>query len=443
MNLAFKFPIIYWNCACLIINSGSNENYSDEDNDEDITTNTDYTKMAKALGDTIMSGIKISLVDINRSDYGFRPDVENNQILFGMKALLNVNDETVKDIIDKRPYISVKDFYLRVKPKKQAMISLIKSGAFDNMIDRKLCMAWYIWETCDKKARLTLQNLPSLIKYNLLPEDTEQRITARRIYEFNRYLKSNCRNKSNDIFYFLDNRAINFLTEISCFDFVQENEFMEIKQWDKFYQKQMDIFREWIAADKDIILQNLNDLIFKQDWDKYAQGSYSSWEMEAMCFYYHEHELANINFDQYGIKDFFKLPPEPVVERTFTKGDKVINIFKLTHICGTCIAKNKLKSSISLLTPTGVVNVKFSKQFFAMFDKQASKIQDDGTKKVVERSWFNRGQKILVLGLRSGDDFISKKYASSFGHQLYHILDIADNGDLTLQAERYKGEDEE
>ena len=35
------------------------------------------------------------------------------------------------------------------------MISLIKGGAFDEMEDRKFTMAWYIWETCDKKSRIT------------------------------------------------------------------------------------------------------------------------------------------------------------------------------------------------------------------------------------------------------------------------------------------------
>lgn len=35
-------------------------------------------------------GIKVSLVDINKSSYSFEPDVENNEILFGMKALSNI-----------------------------------------------------------------------------------------------------------------------------------------------------------------------------------------------------------------------------------------------------------------------------------------------------------------------------------------------------------------
>ena len=433
MNLAFRYPIIYWNCACLIVNSGGN---NDEEDFDDESTSTDYTKIAKALGDTIMAGIKVSLVDINRSDFGFKPDVDNNQILFGMKALLNVNDDVVKDIIAKRPYASIKDFYYKVKPKKQAMISLIKSGAFDNMMERKLAMAWYIWETCDKKSRLTLQNLPGLIRYGLLPEDTEERVTARRIYEFNRYLKAVCKHKENSTWYFLDDRAITFLQELGYDNLIQENEFLEIKPWDKIYQGWMDVFRTWIAADKEAILDNLNTLIFKQEWDKYASGNYSSWEMEAMCFYYHDHELKNINYQKYGLSNFFKLPTIPVVERSFTKAGKVINIFELTRICGTCIAKNKNKGTVSLLTPEGVVNVRFAKELFAMFDKQLSEVQEDGTKKVTERSWFNRGQMIMVTGMRQGDDFVVKKYASTPGHRLYHIDEIINGTELRMSVER-------
>lgn len=433
MNLAYKFPIIYWNCACLIVNSGGSDLSDDEYVDDEETTSTDYTKIAKALGDTIMAGIKVSLVDINKSDLGFKPDVENNQILFGMKALLNVNDDVVKDIIAKRPYTSIKDFYYKVKPKKQAMISLIKSGAFDNMMERKLAMAWYIWETCDKKSRITLQNMPGLIRYQLLPEDTEEKVMARRVYEFNRYLKTNC--KDGDI-YHIDERASNFLIEVGCTNLVV-NDTMATKQWDKVYQAWMNVFREWIAGDKETILNNLNSLIFKQDWDKYASGNYSSWEMEAMCFYYHEHELKNIDYKKYGLSNFFNLPSIPVVERSFTKGGKVINIFKLTRICGTCIAKNKAKGTVSLLTPEGVVNVRFAKEMFSMFDKQLSEVQEDGTKKITERSWFNRGQMIMVTGMRSGDDFVVKKYAATPGHRLYHIDEIVNGTDLKLSTERY------
>ena len=49
----------------------------------------------------------------------------------------------------------------------------------------------------------------------------------------------------------------------------------------------------------------------------------------------------------------------------------------------------------------------------------------------------------MVQGIRSGDTFITKKYSSSIGHQLYHILQVDKEGDLILQNERYKGEGEE
>ena len=92
---------------------------------------TDYTKLAKAIGEIRNAGIKVSLVDINRSKLGFEPDVENNQILFGLKGLANVNNGLINDIIAGRPYSSLFDFYNRVHPNKQAMLSLIKGGAFD------------------------------------------------------------------------------------------------------------------------------------------------------------------------------------------------------------------------------------------------------------------------------------------------------------------------
>jgi len=295
-----------------------------------------------------------------------------------------------------------------------------------------LAMAWYIWETCDKKSRITLQNVPGLIRYNLLPEDTEDRVMARRVYEFNRYLKANCKQGTD---YAVDTRAIDFLTELGYDNLVLDG-ILNAKQWDKIYQTWMDVLREWIAADKDAILDNLNTLIFKQEWDKYASGNYSSWEMEAMCFYYHEHELKHIDYKKYGLNNFFNLPSIPVVERSFVKAGKTINIFKLTRICGTCIAKNKNKGTVSLLTPEGVVNVRFSKEMFAMFDKQLSEIQEDGSKKITERSWFNRGQMIMVTGMRSGDDFVVKKYAATPGHRLYHIDQIINGTDLVLTTER-------
>lgn len=430
MNLAYYYPIIFWNTACLITDSGELEENG----------STDYTKIANAIGKIMQTDTKISLVNINTSDFGFKPDLENNVILFGLKAMLNVGDDVIDRTIKNRPYVSIKDYYYKVRPNKQAMISLIKGGAFDHLMERKLAMAWFIWETCDKKKNLTLSNLPGLIRYGMLPEDTEERIRARRIYEFNRYLKAVCKEKKDDTTYKVDDRALQFLTEIEKENYVDENYELNIKTWEKIYHKEMDVFREWIAADKENILTELNQRIFAQDWSRYAYGNYSSWEMEALCFYYHPHELINVNKGKYGLVDFYSLPEDPIVDKTFIKGGKEIKMFKLFKICGTCIAKNKDKGTVSLLTTEGVVSVKFRKEYFSMFDKQISQRGEDGSKHVVEKSWFNRGNMIIVQGIRSGSEFVAKNYASSGGHQLYKISSIEPNGDLLLKTERYQGE---
>ena len=125
---------IYWDTACLVVNSGSLE---EEDEDiEDIKKKekgTDYAKIAKAIGDITSNGIEVSLVNINTSDLGYKPDIKNNRILYGLKALSNISSEVIEKIIAGRPYSGIKDFMTRCPLTKTAMINLIKAGAFDEV----------------------------------------------------------------------------------------------------------------------------------------------------------------------------------------------------------------------------------------------------------------------------------------------------------------------
>ena len=59
--------------------------------------------------------------------------------------------------------------------------------------------------------------------------------------------------------------------------------------------------------------------------------------MEVLCFYYHEHELANLNNDKYGFVNFYDLPEEPEIDYTFFKNGKEVRIFN-------CIAFAELVS---------------------------------------------------------------------------------------------------
>ena len=436
LDIATRWNPIYWNTACLIINSASLE--SEEDEDKKNKT-TDYAKNAKAIGEMIGSGIKVSLVDINNSTYSFKPDIENNQILFGMKALSKIGPEVISQIEAGRPYASLKDFMRRCPLTKTVMINLIKAGAFDEIEkdglgDRTRIMIYYISQICEPKNRLTLQNFNGLIQRNLVPSELEMQV---RVFNFTKYLKTRKVGK----YYTFDDACINFFNKF----YSEKADNIEVingvtcilqDKWDKIYQKEMDVARDWLKQNQQELLEKYNLELFKEEWNKYAIGSTSKWEMDALCFYHGEHELQNVNTFKYGITDFFKLPSEPEIDYFFKKGNNKIPIFKLHRIIGTVIGKDDTKSTVTLLTTTGVTTVKFSREYYAMFKKQISQIGADGKKHVVEKSWFTRGTMIMVTGFRRDDMFVGKTYSSTEGHQLYKITEVVD-GELRLQHERY------
>ena len=48
----------------------------------------------------------------------------------------------------------------------------------------------------------------------------------------------------------------------------------------------MDDARDWLKENQTAILNQYNNLLFQETWDKYATGNISAWEMESLCFYY-------------------------------------------------------------------------------------------------------------------------------------------------------------
>lgn len=372
--------------------------------------------------------------------------------MFGLKGLNKIGDPVIEEIKKHRPYKSLNDFMQKCPLNKTQMISLIKAGAFDNTdgewaetlnpkSPRRAIMAYYISKICEPKSRLTLQNFKSLIDRDLLPVTLSYETT---LFELNKYIKSI--NKGKKDVYYLDNKSLEIIKEnedkleeiLNNLRFDWENISIEAKIWDKVYKKQMDVARNWLKENQESTLKELNRSLFKEAWKKDASGTISNWEMESLCFYYHEHELAHVNKMKYGLTDFYELPKEPVVEKTFKKGQALIPIYKLYRVAGTVIGKNKSRSSISLLTEDGVVNVKFTREFFAMFDKQISEMGEDGKKKVKEKSWFSRGTKVIVTGYRRGDDnFVGKVYKRLQIHQLYKITKVI-GSEIELESERYQ-----
>ena len=103
-------------------------------------------------------------------------------------------------------------------------------------------------------------------------------------------------------------------------------------------------------------------------------GNQSSWEMETMCMYHSDHELAHLDRDYYKVDNYFELNEEPLVMDFWERKDKdtgeVARIprFKINQICGTIIDRNKTKHILTLLTEYGVVYCKMVDGAFNHYD---------------------------------------------------------------------------
>ena len=478
MNLAYKYPIVYWNTANLIVDSGGvqSEDIDEEDEDEiqavllensieymntseyldeeeeeweeanedagEATADkkkkknkiVDYGRIASIIGKMGDYGIKVSPPDINQSSFTFTPVAKDNIILYGLRGITRISTDKINEIMAMRPYESLKDFLMKIKVNKLQMINLIKSGAFDNIEQhpREEIMREYLELIADKKQRLTLQNMSMLIEKNLIPEDM---MFYKKLFLFNKHLKQ-CK---EGIYYNVEEPEINFIDTYFDINMIDDGVRVLQKTWDNVYKKAMEPMRQYLKDNKEQALADLNNALYNEVAEKYAEGNISKWEMDSISFYYHDHELAKAKND---FDDFFKLSEEPEIEYSFiSNSGQEIKIYKLYKIIGTVIDKDKNRNTVTLLTPTGVVNVKIYKNQYAIYDKQLSQRGNDGHKKILERSWFQRGTKLMVQGIRRGGDFIPRKKKQSIYPIISKITNIDDYGNLTLQYERAEVEE--
>ena len=475
LNLAYRYPTILWDCACLISDSGGAEKEEDDDdeneqncveetfessigvfeeeeeeNEDEIEADdkkkkkktsktTNYGKIAIAIGKMSQEGVQIVATDINKSEYTFAPDVNNNRIIYGLSGITRVGDDLIRQIIDKRPYTSIEDFTNKVKVNKPQMINLIKSGAFDSLYnnDRFKAMDAYIDLIADKKKRMTLQNMQMLIKFGFIPDEYDLQC---RVYNFNKYIKK----FKEDNYYIFNDVAFSFYEKHFDMDLLvptpREEFHFKIKQtdWDKIYKKQMDIVRPFIQKNNQELLDKVNNKLRQDLWDKYCEGNISKWEMDSISCYIHEHELKNLKNNFYGLVEYSRLPEEPPINYEFKSKEtgQKIPLFKIVRIAGTVLDRDKNKKTVTLLTTDDVVTVKIFGDAFTYYDKQVSLKLPDGTKKVIEKSWLSRGNKIIVTGIRRESNFIAKKYKNTPHHLVELITSIDDSGYIKTQKER-------
>ena len=459
MNLACNYPIIFWNTANLIVDSAGVDDGSedpanidqdevadnngvvveDEDEDDDdeeqskekvkrVKKTIDYGKIARAIGRFRSYGINILPPNVNTSGFTFTPNVEQNSITYGLRGIARISNDIIKVIMKNRPYSSFIDFMNKNHTTKLPTINLIKSGAFDEIegIPRETIMKNYLDSIADKKQRLTLQNMQMLINKELIPEEMS---FYAKLFLFNKFLKT-CKNGE---YYSLSESAINFISNNFDTDIIDNGTEVLQKKWDNIYKKAMEPMRLYLKEHTEEMLAALNGSLYEDVEVKYGKGSISKWEMESISFYYHEHELECVknNYD-----DFFKMSEEPEIDYTFLNSSgQEVKVFKLKRIVGTVIDKNKLKNMVSLLTPTGVVQVKIYKNQYASYDKQISQKDANGKKHVLEKGWFTRGTMLMVQGVRRGENFIPKKRKDSVFPIISKITAVND-GALEFQYER-------
>ena len=268
-----------------------------------------------------------------------------------------------------------------------------------------------------------------LCDFELIPDEYD---LQRRVYNFNKYVKK----FKHEAYYLFDDIAMHFFERHFDMDKLEPTDLSEsgfmIKQtaWDNIYQHHMDLIRPWVKKNADTLLEQVNERLTRDMWNKYCLGNLSKWEMDAVSFYSHEHELAKLDMRRYDLTDFEDLSENPVVERVIPIKGKQVPILKIYRICGTVLDRDKAKKTVTLLTTSGVVTVKIYGGIFANYDKQISERGADGKKHVVRKSEFSRGNKIIVCGVRDGDSFRAKKYARTPYHLVETIEEIYEDGSI-------------
>lgn len=431
MNLNYKFPSIYWATACLTVNSGGA--------DEESGGTTNYGKLSSAIGRIKRQGIGVELPDINKAKFGFTPDQENNTIIYGMKGISEVGDDITTKIISNRPYSNFQDFLEKVNPGKVQTIALIKAGCFDKLEagqSRKELLYEYLSVLIPRKNKLTLANVNGLINYNVLPKNKSKFIY---LFNFNKYLKLS----KKDDRYYVDDRAYEYFSknfDIAYLGTDKKKTYIEVKVWDTLYKDKMMELKEYLTKNQDKLIDKLHTAEIGEVWDQYCGGSLSTWEMDTLGFYYHEHDLMNTYHPEFKFGDFYEMNEIPTPSEYKEYKGRKVPVFELQTICGTVLDKNSYKHTVVLLTPTGVVNVKCVAEQYSKYDKQLSQPnKETGKKEVIERSWFKRGTNLIVNGWRNADQFMARGRQSENKFPFYKIIDSDDCGLLNIT--RYRADD--
>lgn len=450
MNLARFYPILYWNCACLSVDSSAIDeadfdnlldegiiDLSDDEDKRDINK-TDVNKIITAVN-RFKHSCTITSPDINKSKLGFMPDVENNRIIYGLKGITRITSPVIQEIVSHRPYLNLEDFMQRINKRivsRDKIVYLIKAGCF-NDIEKKTTreiLKSYILATCDQKQRITLQNANMLIEKELLPDELKDDI---KIFKATKELKRFA-DKEKGIYLVPDSMDKNFLESLlepnlMRLDSGRIVETYSITEWEDKVAKPMKArIKKYLDSHKTELLDILNNALFTDDWNKYAAGDELQWELDSLNYYKTESPLLNIIQQVQNDVPLSNLSEiqEGKIDGFFTIKEKRIPKLHLYSFIATVLNRNTTKGIVTVQAPDGVITLKLYKDLFAFYDNATE-----------TPSFFEKGTHLLVTGIMRGSVFVPKVYKKTGRQSLVKLL--IDNGQLIGYQNKDDDDDEE
>lgn len=450
MNLFYHYPPVYWNCATMIVNAGLANGTSNNEEDTSSKT-TDYGKIAKSIYRAKEGGVIVKAPSINDSELIFSPHEQDNSILFGLGAISGINNDVTSQILSNRPYTSFTDFYNKNTYKgslvtKSKFIQLIKAGCFDEFEpDRRIVMRQYFILSTPNVTSLAMNNIGQIkaarvpIPKSIIGPYNFRKYVCNKQFKYGNHPKF----KSKTL-YWLNQKALKYFENhckssmVEGVDYWFENDRWIVvdKSLEKLLAPSIETLKDYINTPE--FLDKFNKARAKQSMIESVDGlDVNRWSLDSCSFYSKQHEYADVDAVKYNITPFEQLPEEPVFITQSFRG-REWKQFSLSQIIGVVLARNDNNHIVTILDyHDNVVNVKFDGGLYAYLKQQMSIVNSDGTKTVTDKSWFTRGQGLILTGYRYGDDFRIKNYSRSvFPYKVIRVDGINDDGSLELTTER-------
>lgn len=365
-----------------------------------LSLTNDNTKIAKYLTECKELKINISHPDINESDFNFK--IYNKSILYGIGSLANVGIPTVNQIINKRPYTSFEDFLQKnvynidkekeVKLNKSALISLVNSGCFDNLLfnensnkqaTRELMLGKIFFDITKQIKKVTTSNIMELFDNNLI--DEKQFGKEKIVYNLHKKLLK----KKNILDLFSDNDLILLYEKFYSQDTYEiKNKKLNIieKKYKKEYDNHLKNLKANLKANsKEYTIKINKNRVINAYLNYRKEQDNADLEFESTSFYFQDSWLKTTK-EKYGVDEYSEIPSLNMKKVGYYKKKK------LYTIVGTLTGKEKKHREIILLTNSGIVICKLGD---ILYNTVASDL--------------SRGDKIALSGY-VGDGFFRAEY---------------------------------